>query len=349
MTGAEARVVNAGDVDGAALDAFLRRFLPAAHCDFLLRHGDWWHPERRQRMVTTVGDTIAGYSAVISSPCRLGDDTFPAHWWVDLVVDPAFRGRGLQTLMDRRVRQGAALLLGFPNPLAAGIHRKHGWGVSEKHRILLLPFEPPRLRPVTRASGARGIVLRTGARLVSPLGSLLRGRAARYRPVSAHRIDDPEAGALAEIFERHHPGAVTTTARDAEYLQWRYLDAPYRGQLAFFAAGDPSPRAVAITRSRPTDRGLIVKLLDLFGDLDDPALVNDLLRLVTRQAARDRAVELTAFATLPHLFPVFRAAGFVLATTGRSCWHSADLGIMRRLDRRQSHWTLGDSDQEEPA
>ncbi len=349
MTGGEARVVNAGEVDGAALDAFLRRFFSAAHCDFLRRHGDWWHPEPRQRMVTTVGDTIAGYSAVISSPCRLGDDVLPAHWWVDLVVDPAFRGRGLQGLMDRRVREGAALLLGFPNALAARIHRQHGWGVSEQHRILLLPFEPPRLRPVTRAAGARGIVLRAAARLARPLGGLLRRRAAGYRPASAHRLDDPRAGALAEIFARHHPGDLTTTARDAEYLKWRYLDAPYRGQLTFFAAGEPSPRAVAITRTRPTERGLIVKLLDLFGDLEDTALINDLLRRVARQAAREKAVELTAFATLPHLFPLFRAAGFVLATTGRSCWHSSDPGIMRRLDRRRSHWTLGDSDQEEPA
>lgn len=348
MAGAESRLLDAGEVDEAALDAFLRRFFPAAHCDFLSLHGDWWHPEPRQRMVTTVGDAIAGYSAVIATPCRLGDDTLRAHWWVDLVVDPAFRGRGLQSLMDRRVREDAALLLGFPNALAAKIHRKHGWGVSEAHRMLLLPFAPPRLRPVRRATGARRLVLRLAAQLAHPAGGLLRLQAARGEPVSARRLEEPKAGALAEIFERH-PRDVVTTARTAEYLKWRYLDAPYRDQLAFFTAGEPSPRAVAVARSRPTSRGPIVKLLDLFGDLEDSALIADLLRLVVREAARSGAVEVTAFATLPHLFPTFRSAGFVLSTTGRSCWHSFDAGIMQRLDRRQSHWTLGDSDQEEPA
>ncbi len=342
-------MVSAGDVDSVALDAFLRRFFSAAHCDFLLRHGAWWHRGQQHRQVALVGDAIAGYSAVIPAPCRVGGKTVPAHWWVDLVVDPKFRGRGLQTRLDRRVRENAEVLLGFPNALAAGIHRKHGWGVSEEHLVLLLPFRPARLRPVQRAAGARGLVLRGLARLAWPITSRLRRRALRYRPASARRLETPDAGDLGAIFERHHDSEVTTTCRGADYLRWRYLEAPYRDQLGFFVAGDSSPLVAAVTRSRPTDHGPRIKILDLFGRLDDPALVADLLRLLAREAARQGAVELSAFATLPHLFPLFRSAGFVLRTRARSCWHSADPSLMRLLDQCPSHWTFGDSDQEDPA
>ena len=343
------RLATAGDVDATSLDAFLRRFFNAAHCDFLRRHGAWWHRGQSHRLVTLVDDRIAGYSSVIPAPCRLDGETIPAHWWVDLIVDPAFRGRGLQTLVDRRVRDEAEVLLGFPNALAAAIHRKHGWGVSEEHRILVLPFAPTRLRPVLRGQGVRGVALRTAARLASPIGRCLRRRSLDYRPTAAYRLETPDAGELARIFERHQDPATTTTARDAEYLSWRYFDAPYREELTFFAAGEPSPRLAAIVRGRRTERGLAVKILDLFGQLEDRTLVADLVRLVARAAARAGAVEVAAFATLPHLYPVLRSAGFVLRARARSCWHSPDPARMRLLDLRPSHWTFGDSDQEEPA
>ncbi len=349
MSSGTVSVTSAGDVDAAALDTFLRRFFSAAHCDFLLRHGEWWHRGQEHRLIALVDGTVAGYCAVIPAPCRLDGQTLPAHWWVDLVVDPRFRGRGLQSQLDLRVRRGAAVLLGFPNALAARIHLKHGWGVSEEHRMLVLPFAPSRLRPVQRAAGGRGLVLRAAARLAGPIGSSLRRRALAYRPASARRLERPDAGKLSEVFDLYQDPTLTTTCRHPEYLEWRYFQAPYRHQLDIFVAGDPAPRIAAITRSRPTAHGLRVKILDLFGELEDEAMVCDLLRLVARKAASEGAVELAAFVTRPHLYPVFRSAGFVLGTCARSCWHSANPSLMRLLDRRPRHWTFGDSDQEEPA
>lgn len=350
MTRSAGRIVTADEVDAGALDAFLRRFFPSRHCDFLLRHGDWWHRGSRHRIVATVDGAVAGYSAVIPAPCRIARRVHEACWWVDLIVAPELRGRRLQHLMDERVRQTHGLLLGFPNAVAAGIHRRHGWGVREDLETRLLPFEPARLGIVRRTRGPRGFVLRLAARLAQPLGSILRARARRYRPVTARRLAEPTPAALAAVFERHHSGDLITTVRDAGYLKWRYFDAPYRDSLGFFAAGEAeSPRLAAITRNRDTPHGRVVKLLDLFGDFEDRAAALDLVRLVARHAALDNASQVTAFASLEALYPVFRSAGFLFGTVGRSCWLSSDPDVMEAFATQQTHWCLGDSDHEEPA
>ena len=40
MTASGTRLLTADEVEAEVLDAFLRRFFPAAHCEFLRRHGD---------------------------------------------------------------------------------------------------------------------------------------------------------------------------------------------------------------------------------------------------------------------------------------------------------------------
>ncbi len=74
------------------------------------------------------------YCAVIPTAMRVAGERVDAAWWVDLVVDPDHRGRGLQRAFDEKVRAAAPLIVGFPNTLAAVIHRKHGWGVREDSR-----------------------------------------------------------------------------------------------------------------------------------------------------------------------------------------------------------------------
>ncbi len=342
---ASVRIVTADEVDSEALDTFLRRFYPARHCDFLLQHGEWWHRGSRNRIVATMDGTVAGYSAVIPAPCRIAGHVHNACWWVNLIVAPEFRGQHLQNLMDRRVRKTYDLLLGFPNALAAGIHRRHGWGVREDLEVRLLPFEPARLQIVQRARGLLGLALRLSARFMQPLGSILRAKARRYRPIAARRLREPTPTALAAAFERHHPGDLITTSRDAEYLRWRYFDSPHRDSLSFFAVGQAeAPRLVAIARHRDTSNGRVIMLLDLFGDLEDQTATADLIRLVARHAALENASEVTAFVSLPALYPVFRSAGFYLRKVGRSCWLSSDPDVMRCFATQQDHWCLGDSD-----
>jgi GNAT superfamily N-acetyltransferase len=341
-------IVTAAGVEPARLDAFLTRAYGPEKSEFLRLHGRWWHHGDENRLVVVRGDEIAGYCAVIPTRCRVDGVVHDAVWWVDLIVLPEFRGQGLQHMLDEALRARVDLKLGFPNPLAAKMHRKHGWGVREDFRALLLPLAPRATRIVRTAEGAQGALLRAGAALLTPAAGLFRRRLARYQPVHAAMLATSDPELLAAIFARHQRADVVTTARDAEFLRWRYLEAPYRDALAFYTGGGaPSAPSVAlVARTLPLASGTLVRVLDLFGDLDDAHAVRDVVGLCLRDAARGGAVQVTALATVPRLRALLRSLGFVASSTARFCWHSHVPALLDRL-WGECWFTLGDSDNDD--
>lgn len=337
------RLLTAAEVDPDVFHAFLARFFGDGKAEFLRRHGAWWHAGDENRLVILAGGEVAAYCGVIPARCAIGGDVRDALWWIDLVVAPEFRGRGLQALFDREIRGRAPLLLGFPNELAAGIHRKHGWGVREDLRAVLAPLDPRRLNAVRRAKGVRGRLLRIAAWKLTPLARLWRRRLASYRPRAARRIDAPDVERWAEL-ARGGAAGLATTWRDADYLRRRYLEAPYRDQLLVYETGS------LVLVSRRLERGGRVeeRVLDLFGDLARGDELTDLLRTVLGDAVRAGAAQVTALAGNEELASTFRRSGFRLGSVARFCWSSSDREVMAALSRARLHWCLGDSDNDEP-
>lgn len=333
----------AAEVDPAALRAFLERCFGAQKARFLERHGTWWHGGRENRMALLVDGAVAAYCGVIPARCRVAGEALEAVWWNDLVVAPELRGRGLQRIFDRAVRQRCGLLLGFPNELAARIHRRHGWGVRDDLRAVMAPLRPPRLAAVTRSRGAAGSLLRAAAGALAPFAGRWRRRLAGYSPRRARRLAEPDLERWAEL-ARRGAAETATTLRDETHLRHRYLEAPYRGELRFYECAD-----LALVCRRLRRRGSVEeRVLDLFGDLDDEEGVGDLLRCVLGEAVRAGAAQVTALAAHAELAARFRRRGFLLASTARFCWSSPDPAVMDALGRSRLHWCLGDSDNDEP-
>ncbi len=338
--------VTAAEVDPEELQAFLERSFGARKAAFLRRHGDWWYGDaqnrgRENQRLLLLGGRVAAFWGVMPARCQIGGETREGVWWIDLVVAPEYRKRGLQTLIDQRVRD-SGLVLGFPNALAARIHRKHGWGVREDLRALLAPLVPSRLQAIRRAAGARGRLLRAAALAASPLAALWRGWLAARPRGSARRLENPGAEELASL-ARCAP-ELTTTVRDAAHFEHRYLAAPYRDELRFYAAG---PLLAVVRRSRRDD-DVVERVLDLCGDFADRRAFADLTRFILAEAARAGAVQVTALAARPDLVASLARAGFRLRSVARFCWWSNDPGLVDALDRSSHHWCLGDSDNDEP-
>jgi GNAT superfamily N-acetyltransferase len=342
-------ILTADEVAPEALAAFLAKVYKLSKATFLAEHGAWWYHGNENRWLMQDDGEIVAYCAIIPTRALLGGSVEESLWWVDLIVLPEHRGKGLQHILDQRVRDACDLKLGFPNQLAAKIHLKHGWGVRDDLRWMVAPLMPHKLKRVQSGEGAKGLVLRIGAGLVRPIAALWRMALASYRPKNSREVTSPDAQTLSNVFMRHNANTpITTTYRNADFIQWRYLDAAYRGELQIYTAGPiDAPTHVLITRTFEASHARITRVLDVFGDFDDAAGLRDVLRLALRDAVKAGSAELVAIASEPHVIVVLRSAGCILSVGGLFCWHSPSAAKMETLARSTCHWTFADSDNDE--
>ena len=342
-------ILTGADVPAEQLAAFLREIYPPAKSTFLINHGEWLYRSKENQWVVVGDGEIIAYCGIIPAACSLSGQKKTGLWWVDLFVLPKYRGRGIQTLIDQKMRAAADLKLGFPNALAARIHRKHKWGVREDGHILLLPFEPVRVNAVVRGEGVRGLFMKAAAALLTPAMKALSWRYRRYVPRNARRLQDVDSQFIAGIFEDRENGEIITTYRDHEYVEWRFLAAPYAANLAFYTSGPvEKPKICLVARYLERTNGLVVRMLDIFGNMTDETGIRDIVSLAVRDAAQAGAVQVTAMSFLPSLTSLLRRQGFIFSDTGRFCWHSEASEIMAAFAGLQ-HWALADSDNDEPA
>jgi hypothetical protein len=337
------------EVSTDALQAFLDQSFRPEKAEFLLRHGGWSTRKSGNRWVIEREGKISAYHAAIPTTLRVGGEHIAAAWWVDLVVQPESRGQGLQRVFDSRVRKVAPLIVGFPNHLAAAIHRRHGWGVREDLAVRMLPLKPRRIVAQRGAGRSSGVIFGCAGLVAAPWARLVRRRLRGFEPRWSQIVETADPEMLAAIFHRDCSSEVTTTLRDEEYLTWRYFDAPYRRELTYIVAGGTSsPRVAVIMRVMDRAEGTVARILDLFGDLSKKEVVRDALRLGASRALRLGAQQVTAMATTPGLSETLRSAGFIVRKPSRFCWSCRERSTFERINSSQIHFVIGDSDNDEP-
>lgn len=341
-------LTTADQVNPGILNNFLCRFYPTPKSDFLKQNGKWQHRQDHNRWVLLVNGELAGYCAVIPTRLWIHGEVQPAIWWVDLILAPKFRGQGLQSLFDQKIRQMADLKVGFPNVLAAQIHRKHQWGVREDLRVLLMPLQPQRVNQVRKAADWRRFILQVGATLLSPWASWQRRFLSNYHSNDARRIKALPATLLAGVFDRYRNLQDCTTLRDPAYIQWRFLDSPKRHEYTFYTAGPADqPTHYLVARHMDQDGIRVTRLLDLYGDFQDVYSMKEMVWLAAQDASQRGSVQVTILTSLPEMKSWLRSVGFLFSSTTRFCWYSASPDLMQAFTGR-GYWTLADSDNDSP-
>jgi GNAT superfamily N-acetyltransferase len=345
----DVQIVEPAQANPQELSAFLDEAFGPVKGRFLVEHGDWWHKGPGGRFVALCDGVIAGYRGMIPSLCFFAGRELPAVWAVDLYVTPRFRGKGLQRLLDQRLLEGTGVRLSFPNQTAAKIYVRQGYGLRDDLQMLSVPLYPRSWPGVLRRSGSQGRVIRAGAAGLSPLAAAFRARAARYRPKQTEIASSLDTREAEELFRSSATSGTATTLRSEDFLRWRYLEAPYRQELAFFLTGSPGRRThYAIVRYVRTDASVRARILDVCGDFDAEEGLADLMRTMLRDAALRGATDIGALAGPPKLARAMRSAGFLIRHPVLFRWLADEQSIHEHFSSTRFHWTLGDSDLDSP-
>ncbi len=353
------RIVEAQSVSGDALSAFFVEAFGVDKAHFLTEHGDWWHRGSGNRYVALCDDEVAGYRGIIPTVCLLDGKELPAVWGVDLFVLPRFRGLGLQRLLDQRLADASNLVMSFPGQLGAEIYAKQGYGLRQEMPVLRASLAAKPLAPARPgASGLAGHLVSRYSQMgfrESARRAVARVRTASshkrttaYKPSATKRVQviDPES--VEQAFLLHvNPDAITTL-KSADYVRWRYLEAPYRSHLAFYVTSTHGrPALYAIVRHLP-GAPRQARILDVIGDHGDVDGLTDIVRTIMRDATREGVEEVGVLASSPGLLSCLERAGFAPHYLKRFRWRSADPAVHERLRTAQLHWALGDSDADRP-
>jgi GNAT superfamily N-acetyltransferase len=337
------------ELDREDLTRFIQAHFPAPKSRFILENADWKYAGLDNTLAVVEGERIAAYCAVMPATILVAGRIVKTRWWVDLVVDPEYRGRGLQTLLDRKIRESAALTVGFPNPFAAILHRKHGWGVREDGAVLMLPLRPDRVLASRKFAGIKGLSAKAAGFLTAPAAAAFRARCKRFEPVFSKSTADFDPAEAAALNAAYRDPSLVTTLRDEGYFKWRYRDAPEADELSFFRAeNNGAATHLMVTRTIETAGMTATRILDIVGDPVHAAAVRDLVKTALKAAVKRGTAQVTVMAWPHKLIRLFRSLGFIVGTRARFCWYSQSGELMRNLAESPLHWTLGDADNDEP-
>ena len=262
-----------------------------------------------------------------------------------MFVNRDYRGQRLQSRMNTYVKDGG-LAFGFPNEIGAKVYARDGWGVlvgiGEK---LTFPFTMMADRRIRINPTAKGKLARMASTLISPLmGMLRRQQINSFNPTNTHVLTNPSAEFLADVFMRYQrESGLTMTYRDAEHIQWRLLDAPY--DKTFYCVGNPDkPDLILVTRVLTLQGLKTLRILDIFGDIDNDQKVRSAIQMAMKEAAEQQVDQIVNITTRPNINKLCRELGFSLHEDVSFCWYTTDDELDSKIKASDWHWTIADYD-----
>ena len=245
--------------------------------------------------VAEADDVIVGFEARLPWRFRAGAHVLVASRGTDLVVHPAHRGLGISLALRRAAVFAQDVAFTWSNP-----NRESLPGSLRFGRTLV-----GRVARFVRFSGR-------------PRTSMLRALGQEW-PEAAHLpVDAPSARELLAqgspvATQRPEPHGRLGTARDLDYLRWRYAFGDYRAVRASTAGGG---EGLAIFRARRWGRMWGFDVCELIVDRDDLSLSRRLLRQVGAAGPADfiRCSFASRATAARHGFVQYPARTFLMTT-----------------------------------
>ena len=316
------------------------------------RHGDerfWdWHfpespycdPQNLPVWLAKVDGRIAGQLAAVPVEFNVADETVPAIWILDLIVDPEFRRRGIAKKLALASLDFCPFVLGIntsqqhSTELLAGL----GWNIFTKvPRYQKMLFPGNAVREIAKAAPLRSI-----ANLVSAPMRRVGRTSVNVKPIDSF---DPSFDKLWNEARGQWPCSVSRTS---SMLEWQFLRQPGKKFeiLAHYRDGELTGYVVMFFR-RADERGVIEKaaISDICYGPDRPGeTIDELLAAALNLAIERRVGSVVTDAIDARLESALKRAGF---------WRvKSDMQLLANVPRNENvvynaaNWylTRGDSD-----
>ena len=338
-----------------ALKRFTEKVLGADVCARRQRVIDTFHdrmPGRDRfplRHIVLDGETVAGMLGYMPADFVVGGQRVPARYTHDLLVDSAYVGRMLGTVVVRHAREQGCF---FPGGM---------WMTEASHRIhLFCGFDDaPQLTTYTTVlapgsfvrrhgfSPLKSAVTRAGLGVIRTLALMRAHRLVARAHLGLQTVRVMDAADDAAWFEMAKTYGVTRV-RDAAYLNWKYAGHPLLSYRIVVAKDNGRPRGFLVWRPAPEgDANPRAVIVDFLVEKGDARTLQEMTARAMLDAVAAGSDALAVLTTQTFAVSALRPLGFVPGRT-RNTWVVANwrdimpVNWLAELDRW--HMCLGDSD-----
>ena len=266
----------------------------------------WKHLEnpfgRSLMIVAEDGERIIGLRAFMRWGFRAGDRRVEAVRAVDTATHPEYQRKGVFSRLTRAALEElegkADLVFNTPNQRSLPGYLKMGWRVVGRFPVSV------RIRRPLRVASA---LVRS-----APMRDAVPGAPPSEAMTAARALEDPRVPELLDQVGAA-PGRLAT-ARDVEYLRWRYGSAPGLEYRAVVVEGGQELRGLAVFRLRRRRGRWEAAVAELLTPAGDREAALRLLRRVVRAAPVDYLI--SSFPAGSPAAGAARRAGFLRSPMG---------------------------------
>ena len=127
----------------------------------------------------------------------------------------------------------------------------------------------------------------------------------------SEKILDPVPNIFYDIFLNYKNDKLLTTWRNILILITGIFS-PNKNEFQFYISKKGSNKShYCIARIFYKNSIKVMTILDLYGDFDDSLIIQDLLKLVLKDAIDQNVVKVTSLTALPRLNLIFKRCGFI--------------------------------------
>lgn len=334
--------------DRVEVDALFRRVFGDAQADASAQRWNWQyarnpHSRAPQIWIARDGGAIVGQYATMPVRLSVAGHEVEGSWGMDVMVAPERQRQGLGEILFQTWDRNTAASLGMG--LSGSSHRlfrKLKWPDVGPVPCLVKPLSPRAFSRPDWSPAANGVV----ALLAAPIVSTLHSRGPIHPDVRRFEHFD---GRFTDLWQRVASKFDFAVRRDAEYLEWKYVEAPHRRYSLIALERGPRVEGYAAFRHTDEARGRVTVLIDFLSDPDDREALPALLRFIERDAREAGSEKIRAFVMNAAFRKIMQVRGyFRVASTVQLVAKVNAVPVGRSFYAHTGKWhvTFGDSDQD---